>query len=232
MAVEGSVFFLSTSQGPTGFAHGGAVAQVLDDVCGLAFGAGCFTLSLEIQYKQGVPLLTELHVDAIVESIEESSRGRKIHVVSRLRLADGTVTNLAKGLFYQPAALRVLWESKAAEREGSIAQTPSTTVVKEQRNKIDPAVLRRRREMMGPYYYQLGSTLSGSGDAHLATSQAIRPLDCDCHTIHPNAVAEWARWNSQDAFVQQLHSDPDLVLVEEVCRGKRKCADVRGSVQR
>jgi hypothetical protein len=84
------------------------VAQVLGDVCGLAFGTGCFTLSLEIRYKQAVPLLINLLVDAKIESTEESSRGRKVHVVSTLRPADGTALNKTKGLFYQPATLRAL----------------------------------------------------------------------------------------------------------------------------
>ena len=47
------------------------MAQVLGDVCGLAFGTGCFTLSLEIRYKQAVPLLINLLVDAKIESTEE-----------------------------------------------------------------------------------------------------------------------------------------------------------------
>jgi hypothetical protein len=71
-AVEGAAFMLATAQGPAGFAHGGAVAHVLEDVCSLACGAACSTLSLEVRLRGKVPLLETLGVGARVTAVTPS----------------------------------------------------------------------------------------------------------------------------------------------------------------
>jgi hypothetical protein len=80
--IHGAVLFLSTSQGPVNFAHGGAIAHVMDDCCGLAFGAACFTLSLSVMYKKAVPLLETLCVKAHVTKLEQGTRVQNIYVAA------------------------------------------------------------------------------------------------------------------------------------------------------
>ena len=63
-SVEGAALLLGTAQGPVGYAHGGAVAHVLDDVCGLACGAAGHASSLEVRFLGKMPLLTTGTVDA------------------------------------------------------------------------------------------------------------------------------------------------------------------------
>jgi acyl-coenzyme A thioesterase PaaI-like protein len=198
MAIAGSAFFLSTSQGPAGFAHGGAVASVLDDVCGIAFGAACFTLNLQVQFKRAVPLLTTLRVESRVTETTDSPRGRKIYVVAALKLLDGTTLAEAAGLFYQPAALSNLTDATMAQAS------------------IDPSTARRRALALRPY----------STPAPAISTPPLRPPrpagpftgPFACSTTLPSAAAEWRRWCAQDALVRELRADPALAPVD-ACLG-------------
>ena len=97
--VEGVVRFRRYHLGRNGAVHGGAVAQLWDSVLG--FAAFRLTRSfkqrtayLHVNYRQIVPIVKELRVDARVDR----SEGRKIFVAGRLLDGD-TVLSDAEALF-------------------------------------------------------------------------------------------------------------------------------------
>lgn len=98
--------FDADKEGPPHYAHGGAVATVLDEAMGAAaFFANRlgFTLTMTVNYRASAPLLTDLHVLARVVRIE----GKKTHVTAEIVLPeDGTVLADAVGLFYTSEELR------------------------------------------------------------------------------------------------------------------------------
>lgn len=110
MREDKSVFacfqFDSDKEGPPDYAHGGAVATVLDEAMGAAaFFAGRlgFTLTMTVNYRASAPLRTDLHVMARVISVE----GKKTRVTAEIVLPeDGTVLADAVGLFYTSDELR------------------------------------------------------------------------------------------------------------------------------
>lgn len=84
--VLGSVRFDRRQEGAPGFAHGGAVATVLDDACGtvlILVECPAVTANLNVDFREPAFLGHDLTVEAWCERIE----GRKLHIVSRL--ADG-----------------------------------------------------------------------------------------------------------------------------------------------
>lgn len=81
--VIGSVKFDRRQEGAPGFAHGGAVATVLDDACGtvlILIERPAVTANLNIDFRAPAFLGRDLTVEAECERIE----GRKLHIVSRL----------------------------------------------------------------------------------------------------------------------------------------------------
>ena len=100
--VAGTVVLGPSYEGGPGLVHGGVLSLVFDHVMGQAvFDAGysAMTVSLEVRYKAPTPLDVPLAVSAAVES----SEGRKVFVVARVRV-DGTVTAEARGVFVQLTA--------------------------------------------------------------------------------------------------------------------------------
>ncbi|XP_013915523.1 PREDICTED: acyl-coenzyme A thioesterase THEM4-like [Thamnophis sirtalis] len=88
-------------EGPSGFAHGGAIATILDSTVG---GSVIFithkvvTANLNINYKSPVALGSVVLVDSRVDKIE----GRKIFASGEIRSADGqTLHAEATGLFIE-----------------------------------------------------------------------------------------------------------------------------------
>lgn len=85
--VLGSVRFDRRQEGAPGFAHGGAVATVLDDALGtvlILVRRPAVTANLNVDFRAPAFLDRELSIEARCERIE----GRKIHLAGRL--LDGT----------------------------------------------------------------------------------------------------------------------------------------------
>ncbi len=84
------VWFGPETEGPPGHAHGGAMEAVLDEVLGLAAWAAGHPIvvgSLNIQFRQLLPLLTVMQVESDVVKVD----GRKVTVTGRIVDSDGTV---------------------------------------------------------------------------------------------------------------------------------------------
>ncbi len=91
--------FSAHQQGPPGVAHGGAIASLLDEaMTAAAFEVEqrpAFTVNLNINYQQPVPLETPVMIRAFVERRER----RKLFLKAALLLPDGTSASTADGLF-------------------------------------------------------------------------------------------------------------------------------------
>jgi acyl-coenzyme A thioesterase PaaI-like protein len=73
------VHFTEDHQAGPGFVHGGLVAAVLDEACGLLatwYRFPTVTARIFVRYRRPVYINTELFVRAVVED----TRGRRIHV--------------------------------------------------------------------------------------------------------------------------------------------------------
>lgn len=95
--VHGSVRFDRRQEGAPGFAHGGAVATVLDDALGtvlILIERPAVTANLNVDYRAPAFLDRDLTVEAWCEQID----GRKIRLAGRL-LDDESVIAEARGLF-------------------------------------------------------------------------------------------------------------------------------------
>lgn len=96
--IRGHVHFGDRAQGPPGFAHGGALASVLDELMGIAAwqqDLDVVAAELTLKYRQPTPLWTELQLRAWVDRIE----GRRAYIASEVTLADGTVCCEGSGTF-------------------------------------------------------------------------------------------------------------------------------------
>jgi len=97
--VSGDVTFDKRQEGAPGFAHGGAIATVLDDALGtLLFlvKKPAVTGRLEIDYRRPALLERRFDVEAWVGRIE----GRKLYLVGELREGEAVVAH-ALGLFIE-----------------------------------------------------------------------------------------------------------------------------------
>lgn len=98
-AVGGEVTLDRRHEGAPGFAHGGAVATVLDDALGTLLVVRrrpAVTAKLEINYRRPAFLERTFAVEARIEAVE----GRKLVVVGELREGDEVVAD-ARGLFIE-----------------------------------------------------------------------------------------------------------------------------------
>ncbi|XP_058016140.1 acyl-coenzyme A thioesterase THEM4-like [Ahaetulla prasina] len=88
-------------EGPSGFAHGGAIATILDSMIGgsvIYVSSRVVTANLNINYKSPVALGSVVLVDTRVDKIE----GRKIFASGEIRSTDGqTLHAEATGLFIE-----------------------------------------------------------------------------------------------------------------------------------
>lgn len=97
--VVGRVRFDRRQEGAPGFAHGGAVATVLDDALGtvlMIVRRPAVTANLNVDFRAPVFLDRELEVEAWCEEID----GRKLHLAGRIQEA-GTVLAEARALFIE-----------------------------------------------------------------------------------------------------------------------------------
>jgi len=97
--VSGTVTLDRRHEGAPGFAHGGALATVLDDALGSVLTllrVPAVTARLEVNYRRPAFLGRRFEVEAWVESRE----GRKLHLGGELR-EDGEAVADALGLFLE-----------------------------------------------------------------------------------------------------------------------------------
>ncbi len=95
--------FPEDMQGPPGYAHGGAIALILDEVMSFSTKKYFPALLSEIQvkYKRSVPLKEKLMVEGrVVEII-----GRKIVTYGAIKTSGGEVLASASGIYVRPRNL-------------------------------------------------------------------------------------------------------------------------------
>jgi uncharacterized protein (TIGR00369 family) len=87
-------------QGPPGYAHGGALAALLDEAMGVAVWAAghkAVAVNLNVDYRQPVPLGDACQVEAWLVGEE----GRKIHTEGKITIGAEEVAVLARGTFVE-----------------------------------------------------------------------------------------------------------------------------------
>lgn len=92
------VLIRGMQQGPPGYAHGGALATLLDEAMGAAVwyaGHRVLAVHLSFDYKYPVPLGAEVTVSGSVERRE----GRKVYTSGTIALADGRAAVSGSGIF-------------------------------------------------------------------------------------------------------------------------------------
>jgi acyl-coenzyme A thioesterase PaaI-like protein len=97
--VLGQVRFDRRQEGAPGFAHGGAVATVLDDALGtvlLLVERPAVTANLTVDFRAPAFLERDLTIEAWCERID----GRKLHLCGELRENDDVIAQ-ARGLFIE-----------------------------------------------------------------------------------------------------------------------------------
>lgn len=105
---DGTIFtsltFTEAQQGPPGYVHGGASAAVLDEAMGAAVwraGFSAVAVNLNVDFRRPVPL----HEPVFVEARLSDRDGRAIPARGELRLADGTVAVVARGIYVEAPQL-------------------------------------------------------------------------------------------------------------------------------
>jgi acyl-coenzyme A thioesterase PaaI-like protein len=81
--IRGTVRFDRRQEGAPGFAHGGAVATVLDDALGtvlILLRRPAVTANLNVDFRAPALLERDLHLEAWSEKVD----GRKLHLAGRL----------------------------------------------------------------------------------------------------------------------------------------------------
>ena len=85
-------------QGAPGLAHGGLLTAVLDEVLGSLnwlIGLPAVTARLEVDFRQPVPVGSELLIDARITGVH----GRKVYMEAQGRFPDGTIALSAAAVF-------------------------------------------------------------------------------------------------------------------------------------
>ncbi len=91
------VWFGPVTEGPPGYAHGGSIAAVLDEVLGLAAWASGHPIvvgNLNVSFRQLLPIETVVQVNTKLVSVE----GRKVMVHGEVCNLDGSVYATGEGL--------------------------------------------------------------------------------------------------------------------------------------
>lgn len=97
--IRGEVTLDRRHEGAPGFAHGGAVATVLDDTLGsvlMLLGRPAVTGKLEVDYRHPAFLNRRFELEAWAERQE----GRKVYIAGEMREGDTLIAE-ARGLFVQ-----------------------------------------------------------------------------------------------------------------------------------
>jgi acyl-coenzyme A thioesterase PaaI-like protein len=98
--VQGRFTVTDKHQGAPGLIHGGLFAAAFDEVLGALnwlLLVPAVTGRLETNFRQPVPVGTEVVIDATIESVS----GRKVWCSGIGRVPDGSVAGNARGLFIQ-----------------------------------------------------------------------------------------------------------------------------------
>jgi uncharacterized protein (TIGR00369 family) len=98
------VTLTEAQQGPPGLAHGGASAALLDEAMGAAVWRAGYTVAavnLQVDYYRPVPLGQSVHVEGTV--VEKD--GRAVRARGEIRLADGTVAVVGRGIYVEAPQL-------------------------------------------------------------------------------------------------------------------------------
>lgn len=96
--MKGRVWFGPGAEGPPGYAHGGAVAALLDEVMGIsawASGYKVLAADINIRFRRPTPLSEILTFTGEVERTE----GRKIYCLGKVYNSDGELIASGEGLF-------------------------------------------------------------------------------------------------------------------------------------
>lgn len=98
----GELRFGAKAEGPPGYAHGGALAAVLDEQMGVMAWFNkrtVVTANLNVDFRELLPLSTPARVDTWIERVD----GRKIYTRGRIVSGDGIIHSEARGLFIELA---------------------------------------------------------------------------------------------------------------------------------
>ena len=99
-SIHAEMVFTEAHQGPPGHAHGGASAAVLDEAMGAAVwraGYSVVSVNLEINYSKPVPLGQSVKITARITEV----RPRKILTTSEIRLPNGVVAVIGRGIYVE-----------------------------------------------------------------------------------------------------------------------------------
>jgi uncharacterized protein (TIGR00369 family) len=113
-AMVTEIAFTQAQQGPPGHVHGGASAAVLDEAMGGAvWGAGfkALAVNLTVDYRRPLPLGQPVFVEAHLVDRE----GRTIRARGEIRLADGTVAVVGRGIYIEASHLIEQFEALAQQ---------------------------------------------------------------------------------------------------------------------
>jgi uncharacterized protein (TIGR00369 family) len=97
-SVAASVLIDARQEGPPGYAHGGALAALLDEAMGAAVwysGVRVAAVHLTFDYKRAVPLGVQARITGHIRRRE----GRKVFTDGAILLPDGAVAVTASGIF-------------------------------------------------------------------------------------------------------------------------------------
>lgn len=98
--IVATVTFTVAQQGPPGYTHGGASAAVLDEAMGAAVwraGYNVVLVHLSVDYRRPLPLNEPI---AVVGALADRE-GRAIHARGELRLPDGSVAVVGRGIYVE-----------------------------------------------------------------------------------------------------------------------------------
>lgn len=104
--MRGQVRFGYAYEGPPTCVHGGAIAQLFDELLGttnILTGHGAMTGTLTVRYRRPTPLLADLDLQARLVGVD----GRKVHLWGAIA-NDGLLTAEADGIFIEAGQERML----------------------------------------------------------------------------------------------------------------------------
>jgi uncharacterized protein (TIGR00369 family) len=112
------IVFAQAQQGLPGHVHGGASAAVLDEAMGSAVwraGFKALAANLRVDYRRPLPIGQPVSVEARLVNRE----GQPIRAQGEIRLADGTVAVVARGIYIDAPHLIEKFKTLAQEGRDS-----------------------------------------------------------------------------------------------------------------
>lgn len=92
------IWFGPEAEGPPQFAHGGAMAAILDEAMGVMAWFNHYpvvTVNISVDFKSLMPL----GHNAVLETWIERTERRKVHTYGEIRAEDGSLVTAARGIF-------------------------------------------------------------------------------------------------------------------------------------